>query len=65
MHQGICGGLYDCLNLNMIYLHSWKEQIESLKASFEAIHFIHIHREFITVAYQLSKKASTQLGRTN
>jgi ribonuclease HI len=47
----------DCSNLNLIYLHSWKEQIRCLKASFEGIHFMHIHREFNTVADQLSKKA--------
>jgi ribonuclease HI len=44
-------------NLNLIYLHNWKEQIKSLKVGFEDIKFMHIHREFNTVADQLSKKA--------
>jgi ribonuclease HI len=47
----------DCSNLNLIYLHNWKEQIRCLKEGFEDIHFMHIHREFNTVADQLSKKA--------
>jgi len=47
----------DFSNLNLIYLHSWKEQIRSLKAGFEDIHFMHIHREFNTMADQLSKKS--------
>jgi hypothetical protein len=47
----------DCSNLNLIYLHNWKEQIRSLKERFEDIQCMHIHREFNTVADQLSKKA--------
>jgi hypothetical protein len=46
----------DCSNLNLIYLHNWKEHIRSLNVGFEDIHFMHIHREFNTVAGQLSKK---------
>jgi len=49
----------DCSNMDLIYLHSWKEQIKCIKASFEGIHFMHIHKEFNTVAYQLSKKLWT------
>jgi hypothetical protein len=33
MHQGICGGHYECSNLNLIYLEKWKEKIKNLKAS--------------------------------
>ena len=33
-------------NLNMLYLQSWKEKIKRLKASFDGIMFIHIHKEF-------------------
>jgi len=33
----------DCSNLNLIYLHNWKEQIRSLKTRFEDIQFMHIH----------------------
>jgi hypothetical protein len=40
-----------------MYLHSWKEQIKSLKLRFEEIQFMHIHREFNSVADKLSKKA--------
>jgi hypothetical protein len=47
----------DCSNMNLIYVHSWKEKIKCLKVSFEGIHFMHIHREFNIVADQLSKKA--------
>jgi hypothetical protein len=44
-------------NLNLLYLHSWKDQIKSLKTSFEEIQFMHIHREFNSEADKLSKKA--------
>jgi hypothetical protein len=47
----------DCSNLNLMYLHSWKDRIKSLKEDFEDIHFMHIHREFNTMADQLSKLA--------
>jgi ribonuclease HI len=43
--------------LNLLYLHNWKEQIKRLKEGFEDIKFMHIHREFNTVADHLSKKA--------
>jgi ribonuclease HI len=46
----------DRSNLNLIYLHIWKEQIRVLKAMFEEIHFMHIHNEFNIVANLLSKK---------
>jgi len=47
----------DRSNLNLIYLHNWKEQIRVLKATFEETHFMHIHREFNTIPYILSKKS--------
>jgi len=43
--------------LNPLYLHNWKEQIKRLKVEFEEIKFMHIHREFNSVANNLSKKA--------
>jgi hypothetical protein len=47
----------DRSNLNLIYLASWKEQIRCLKEKFEEIKFMHVHREYNTVADKLSKKA--------
>jgi hypothetical protein len=51
----------DRSNLNLIYLHGWKEQIRCLKAIFEEIKFMHIHREFNTVTDLLSKKTLDNL----
>jgi ribonuclease HI len=47
----------DCSNMNLMYLHSWKDRIKILKEKFEDIQFMHIHREFNTVADRLSKQA--------
>jgi hypothetical protein len=47
----------ECTNLNLLYLHSWKDKIKSLKTSFEEIQFMHIHQEFNSEADKLSKKA--------
>ena len=44
-------------NINLLYLNNWKEQIKSLKAKFDGINFIHVHRAFNTVADTLSKKS--------
>jgi hypothetical protein len=51
----------DNSNLNLLYLNNWKEQIRSLKANFDGINFIHVHRAFNTVADSSQRRHWTVL----
>ena len=47
----------DKVKLDLNYLSDWKEKISILKKGFEALNFMHIHRQFNKIADSLSKKA--------
>jgi hypothetical protein len=43
--------------MNLLYLNTWKDQLRNLKDRFDGIKFMHVHMNFNTEAYTLSKRA--------